>query len=305
MKKILDKDELLLNEKMNKHTTFKLGGAAKFFTIPHTTEKIIKIIKLCKEYNIQYFILGNGSNLLVSDSGYDGLIIKINEDNFSDIKVNPLDEKNYKITVGAGILMKTLAIKTCLLSLSGLEDIIDIPGTIGGGIIMNAAYTGEKWRISNSLDKVKVITTEGEIKELSKEECKLRYRGSLLKDKKYIIIEASFNLIKADKMTIQKDLEDNTSKRYAKQPMYFPSAGSFFVWDYKYGSLHKKYEESKIVGYKVGDAMLYTYNTAFIVNLGNAKASDVYELVIFIEKTIKKNYNIEMKREVVVIGSFI
>ena len=100
-------------------------------------------------------------------------------------------------------------------------------------------------------------------------------------------------------------MADNTSKRYSKQPMYFPSAGSFFVWDYKYGSLHKKYEESKIVGYKVGDAMLYTYNTAFIVNLGNAKASDVYELVTFIEKTIKKNYNIEMKREVVVIGSFI
>ena len=202
LKNILDKDEILLNEKMNKHTTFKLGGPAKFFTIPHTTEKIIKIIKLCKEYNIQYFILGNGSNLLVSDSGYDGLIIKINEENFSDIKVNPLDEKNYKITVGGGILMKTLAIKTCLLSLSGLEDIIDIPGTIGGGIIMNAAYTGEKGRISNSLDKVKVITTEGEIKELSKEECKLRYRGSMLKDKKYIVIEASFNLIKADKMTI-------------------------------------------------------------------------------------------------------
>ena len=304
LKNILDKDELLVNEMMNKHTTFKLGGPAKFFIIPHTRDKIIKIIKLCKEYNIEYFILGNGSNLLVSDKGYDGLVIKINEDNFADLNVKALDEKNYKITVGGGMLMKTLAIKMCLLSLSGLEDIIDIPGTIGGGIIMNAAFTGVKGIISHSLDKVKVITTEGEIKEFSKIECQLRYRGSMLKDNKYIIIEATFNLVKSDKMVIQKDLSDNTSKRYSKQPMYFPSAGSFFVWDYKYGSLHKKYEECKLVGYKVGDAMLYIHNIAFIVNLGNAKSSDVYEVVTFIEKTMKKKYNIEMKREVIVIGSF-
>ena len=304
LKNILDKDELLVNEMMNKHTTFKLGGPAKFFIIPHTRDKIIKIIKLCKEYNIEYFILGNGSNLLVSDKGYDGLVIKINEDNFADLNVKALDEKNYKITVGGGMLMKTLAIKMCLLSLSGLEDIIDIPGTIGGGIIMNAAFTGVKGIISHSLYKVKVITTEGEIKEFSKIECQLRYRGSMLKDNKYIVIEATFNLVKSDKMVIQKDLSDNTSKRYSNQPMYFPSAGSFFVWDNKYGSLHKKYEECKLVGYKAGDAMLYTHNIAFIVNLGNAKSSDVYEVVTFIEKTMKKKYNIEMKREVIVIGSF-
>ena len=109
---------------MNKHTTFKLGGPVKFFIIPHTIDKIIKIIKLCKEYNIEFFILGNGSNLLVSDKGYDGLVIKIHEDNFSDLKVKQSDENNYKITVGGGMLMKTLAKKMCLLSLSGLEDIL-------------------------------------------------------------------------------------------------------------------------------------------------------------------------------------
>ena len=124
LKNILDKDELLVNEMMNKHTTFKLGGPAKFFIIPHTIDKIIKIIKLCKEYNIEFFILGNGSNLLVSDKGYDGLVIKIHEDNFSDLKVKQSDENNYKITVGGGMLMKTLAKKMCLLSLSGLEDIL-------------------------------------------------------------------------------------------------------------------------------------------------------------------------------------
>ena len=169
---------------------------------------------------------------------------------------------------------------------------------------MNATYTGIKGRISHSLEKVKVITTEGEIKEFSKNECKLRLRGSMLKDNKYIVIEATFNLVKADKMVIQKDLSDNTSERYSKQPMYFPSAGSFFIWDHKYGSLHKKYEENKIMDYKIGDAMIYTHNIAFLVNLGNATSSDVYEVVTHIEKTMKSRYNIEMKREVIVIGSF-
>ena len=119
---------------MKKHTTFELGGPAKIFI-----NKIIKVIKLCKEYNIEYFILGNGSNLLVGDYGFDGLVINIHEDNFSDLKVEKIDDLNYKVTVGGGILMRTLAKKLCLLSLSGLEDIIDIPGTIGGGVIMNAS----------------------------------------------------------------------------------------------------------------------------------------------------------------------
>ena len=139
LRKILDEKEILENEMMNKHTTFELGGPAKFFIKPNSVNKIIKVLKLCKEYSIDYFILGNGSNLLVSDKGYDGLIINIHEENFSDLKVKQIDKINYKVKVGAGILMRTLAKRLCLLSLSGLEDIIDIPGTIGGGIIMNAS----------------------------------------------------------------------------------------------------------------------------------------------------------------------
>ena len=128
---------------MNKHTMFQLGGHAKYFVKPKSINKIIEIIRLCKEYSIEYFILGNGSNLLVSDKGYDGLVINIHEDNFSDLKVEQIDDTHYKITVGGGILMRTLAKRLCLLSLSGLEDIIDIPGTIGGGIIMNASAGGK------------------------------------------------------------------------------------------------------------------------------------------------------------------
>ena len=139
LKTILDKDEIMENEKMKYHTTFQLGGPAKYFTKPKSINKIIKIIKICKDYSIDYFILGNGSDLLVSDHGFDGLIINIHEDNFSNLKIEKLDQTNYQVIVGGGILMRTLAKKLCLMSLSGLEDIIDIPGTIGGGIIMNAS----------------------------------------------------------------------------------------------------------------------------------------------------------------------
>ena len=304
LKLVLDNDEIFENEMMNKHTTFQLGGPAKFFIKPKSINKITKVILLCKEYSIEYFILGNGSNLLVSDHGYDGLIINIHEENFSDLNVEEIDETHNKVTVGGGMLMRTLAKKMCLLSLSGLEDIIDIPGTIGGGIIMNAS-AGGKGLIYNSLKKVKVITPEGEIKELSKEECNLRHRGSLLKDKKLMVIEATFNLIKDDKIKIQKAMADHTSLRYSRQPMYFPSAGCFFIWvKLKHGSLYEKYKENNLVSYKVGDAMIYTHNIAFIVNLGKAKSSDVYEIVIHVEKIMKSKYNLDIKREVVVLGSF-
>ena len=304
LKLVLDNDEIFENEMMNKHTTFQLGGPAKFFIKPKSINKITKVILLCKEYSIEYFILGNGSNLLVSDHGYDGLIINIHEENFSDLNVEEIDETHNKVIVGGGMLMRTLAKKMCLLSLSGLEDIIDIPGTIGGGIIMNAS-AGGKGLIYNSLKKVKVITPEGEIKELSKEECNLRHRGSLLKDKKLMVIEATFNLIKDDKIKIQKAMADHTSLRYSRQPMYFPSAGCFFIWvKPKHGSIYEKYKENNLVSYKVGDAMIYTHNIAFIVNLGKAKSSDVYEIVIHVEKIMKSKYNLDIKREVVVLGSF-
>ena len=301
---VLGKDEIFENEMMNKHTTYKLGGPAKFFIKPKSINKIIKVLQLCKEYSIDYFILGNGSNLLVSDKGFDGLIINIHEDNFSDLKVDKSDKKNYKVTVGGGMLMGTLAKKLCLLSLSGLEDIIDIPGTIGGGIIMNAS-AGLKKGIFNSLLKVKVITPNGEIKELSKDECQLGRRTSMLKEKKYMVIEATFKLIKENKIKIQKVMTAHTSKRYFKQPKYFPNAGCFFAWEKrKYGSLYEKYKENNLVSYRVGDAMIYTYNIAFIVNLGNASASHVYDIVTHVEKVIKDKYNIVIRREVVVLGQF-
>ena len=145
-------------------------------------KQIIEIIQLCNKYKVHFFILGNGSNLLVSDNGYYGVVIQINESNFSKFEAKKIDENNYILKVGGGMLMKTLSIKACLLSLTGLEDVIDIPGTVGGGIIMNASFKGTGLR--EPLTKVKIITPEGNILELSNSECKFIHRGSLLKDKK-------------------------------------------------------------------------------------------------------------------------
>ena len=304
LKKILKNDDNIIeNELLSKHTTFKLGGPARVFIIPKNSIQIIEIITLCNKYKVHYFILGNGSNLLVSDDGYKGVIIQINEKYFSNLEVKKENENNYMLTVGGGILMKTLSIEACLLSLTGLEDIIDIPGTVGGGIIMNASFRGEGLR--DSLVKVKALTPEAKVVELTKEECRLIHRGSMLKDKKYIIIEATFKLKKDDQIIIQKKMTNNTKIRYEKQPMYFGSAGCFFVWDHdKNGSMYKKYKESNLVSYRIGNAMIYTYNIAFIVNLGNATSSQVIEIVRHIEKIMKKKYKIEIRREVILIGSF-
>ena len=303
LKNVLDPDEICENEMMNKHTTFRTGGPARIFVRPKTIGHLIQVIKLCNKNYVFFFVIGNGSNLLVSDKGYFGVLIQIKEDNFSQLKVKKKDDMHYLLQVGGGMLMKTLSIESCLLSLTGLEDIIDIPGTVGGGIIMNASFRGNG--MYDSLIKVKVVTPEGNIMELSKKECKLVKRGSMLKDKKYIVIEAIFKLEKGDQMKIQKKMTENTKMRYKKQPMYFGSAGCFFKWNHeKHGGMYVKYKESNLVSYRVGNAMVYTYNISFIVNLGQATSSDIMAIVNHIEKKMKDKYHIDMQREVVVIGPF-
>ena len=303
LKNILKTDEIIENEILSKYTTFKLGGSARFFVKPKTINQIIEIIQLCNKYKVNYFILGNGSNLLVSDQGYYGVVIQIHEHNFSSLDIKKEDDNNYRLIVGAGMLMKTLSIEACLLSLTGLEDIIDIPGTVGGGIIMNASF--RETGLFAPLIKVKAISPEGKVLDLTKEECKLTHRGSMLKTKKYIVIEAMFKLQKGDQMIIQKKMTNNTERRYKKQPMYFGSAGCFFVWDHKkHGSMYEKYKESNLVGYRVGNIMIYTYNISFIVNLGKGTSSQVMEIVEYIEKIMKEKYKIKIIREVVLIGTF-
>ena len=166
---------------------------------------------------------------------------------------------------------------------------------------MNASFKGPGLNIP--LKSVKVITPKGEILKLSKTECQLRRRGSMLKNKKYLVFEAIFKLKKGDKMKIQKTLTENTRMRYQKQPMYFRNAGCFFVWDRRLGSLYKIYKENNLVGYRVGNIMIYIFNISFIVNLGKGTADDVMKIVNKVERVIKEKYNYVIRREVIVIGT--
>ena len=168
---------------------------------------------------------------------------------------------------------------------------------------MNASFRGSG--LFNPLKKVKDTYMEGEIIELTKEECKLRHRDSILKDKKYLIFEATFELKKGDQIKIQKTMTDNTKKRDEKQPMYFGSAGCFLIWNHnKYGGMYEKYKESNLASYRIGSVMIYAYNIAFIVNLGKGTGSQVMDIVTYRKKKMKEKYNIEIKREVIIIGSF-
>ena len=303
LRNILNEKEMIENELMSKHTTFRIGGPAKLFLKPSTIEQIVQIIKLCKKYGVHYFILGNGSNLLVSDEGYKGVVLYIHQSNFGSFEYTKDDETHYTLKVGAGMLMKELSIQACFLSLKDLDDIVDIPGTVGGGVIMHA--TAYSQGLSKPLYKVKVITPEGEILELTKEECQFRLRGSMLKDKKYLVIEAIFKCETGDQLKIQKQMTENTRKRYSNQPIYFLSAGCFFVYNHaKHGSLLEKYRACNLVSYQVGDVMVYTDNISFIVNMGKGTAKDVMAVVNHIKKTIKEKYNIDLDQEVISIGNF-
>ena len=210
--------------------------------------------------------------ILVSDNGYYGVVILIHENNFSNLEIQKENENNYIIKVGGGMLMKTLSIEACLLSLTGLEDIIDIPGTVGGGIIMNVSF--RKNGLNIPLQKVKIITPEGVLKELTKEECRLVHRGSLLKDKKYLVIEASFLLNKGDQLNIQKTMTDNTKLRYEKQPMYFGSAGCFFVWDH---SKHLGMKNNQCI-LEVQDASLFGIIVNMEVCMKNTKKAILWAI---------------------------
>ena len=168
---------------------------------------------------------------------------------------------------------------------------------------MNASFKDSG--LEEVLEKVKVITSEGIILELTKKECELIHRGSLLKDKRYLVIEALFKLKKGDKMVIQKTMTDNTKIRYENQPMYFGIAGCFFVWDHsKYGNMYEKYKESNLVSYRVGNAMIYTYNIAFIINLGNSNSNEIMAVATHIEKVMEEKFSIKMIKEVILVGNF-
>ncbi|MFH1838603.1 MAG: UDP-N-acetylmuramate dehydrogenase [Candidatus Kuenenbacteria bacterium] len=297
------------------YTTFKIGGPSKYFYIAKNTKDLIKIIKIAKKEKIAIFILGKGSNLLISDKGYDGLVIKIK---LNDIKV---DINNKEIQIGAGVSLINVVRNSAENSLSGIEWAINVPGTIGGAVIINAGCFGGE--MSELIKNVKVLNIDNfEIETYSKKECNFSYRSSIFKKiKNRIILSVSLKFKNSSVEKINKKIKKIISKRIQQQPQGI-SAGSFFkkviVNDAKIIKIFKdkgglKFENNKISagwfieqcglkGKKIGGAIVSEKHANFIINTGQATAEDVIMLISLIKEKVRNKFNVQLQEEIEYIG---
>ncbi|RKD30114.1 UDP-N-acetylenolpyruvoylglucosamine reductase [Thermohalobacter berrensis] len=284
---------ILLDEPMKDHTSFKIGGPVDIMVLPKNIDEISNTVKFCKENNINFYIIGNGSNLLVSDKGIRGLVIKISE-NFSDIKV-----EGNRIIAQAGILLSKLSKVALRNSLKGLEFASGIPGSLGGAITMNAgAYGGE---MKDVVKKVKCMDRDGNVYEYTNEEMDFGYRKSLVQKKNLIVLEVEMELCKGDYNEIKEEMDILTEKRNAKQPLSMPSAGSTFKRP-KGHYAGKLIQDAGLKGLKYGNAQVSDLHSGFIVNIGNATCEEVLTLIKIVQKTVKDKFGVELEPEVKIIG---
>lgn len=286
---IVGKENVEVNVPMSKYTTFKVGGPADYLVTPSTSEQIKEIIQSCNQYKIKYYILGNGSNVLVRDSGFNGVIIKLHK-KFSNYKID-----NKMITAQAGITLLQLAKVAGENSLSGLEFASGIPGTLGGAVTMNAgAYNRE---MSQVLLSAKVLDDKDEIRTLSLEQLELGYRTSIIIKNKYTLLEATMKLIEGDKQLIQNEVDELMNRRREKQPLDYPSAGSTFKRPTGYFA-GKLIMDAGLSGYRIGDACVSPKHCGFIINLGHATANDIIELIDYIKNKVYEKYQVILEPEV-------
>ena len=277
------------DELMKNYTTFKIGGKADILVRPKTYEQIGEVINLCKKHEVPYYVLGNGSNLLVSDEGYRGVILHV-YNQLSDIKV----EENC-ITASAGAILSKVATVAMENNLTGLEFAHGIPGTLGGAIVMNAgAYDGE---MKNILISCEVMDEQGNVITLSNEELELGYRTSMIQKKNYIVLSATMVLNKGEKEKIKAYMKELMLRRKEKQPLDKPSAGSTFKRPEGYFA-GKLIMDSGLKGYQIGGAKVSEKHCGFVVNAGNATCKDVEDLIAYVQKTVKNKFNVELEPEV-------
>lgn len=289
IEKLLGYENVLINEPMKNHTTFKIGGLCDVFVKPTTVEQVKEVVKLLQDNNINYYIVGNGSNLLVSDEGYRGVIINL-FNNFSDITV-----KDDIITANAGALLGKIGHVALDNGLKGFEFATGIPGTLGGAVVMNAgAYGGE---MKDVLVSATVLTKDGDIITLSNEELELSYRSSIIEKNGYIVLSADIKLSKGDKDEIKALISELATRRRDKQPLEYPSAGSTFKRP-KDNFAGKLIMDAGLRGYSVGGAMVSEKHCGFVINKDNATCKDVIELTDNVKQKVKEQFGIELELEV-------
>ena len=292
---LLGRDHVLTDEPMKQHTTFKIGGPADYFLVPETGEEVGEIIKICRKTDTPYFILGNGSNLLVGDGGYRGAVIQVYR-NMSAVTV-----EGTTITAQAGALLSAVAAAAKNASLTGFEFAGGIPGTVGGAAVMNAgAYGGE---MKDVLVEVTVMDAEGKIFAISAEKLELGYRTSVIKKAGYIVLEAKIRLKEGDQEAIRERMKELTIQRTTKQPLEYPSAGSTFKRPEGYFA-GKLVMDSGLRGYQVGGARISEKHCGFVINAGDATAKDVRTLMDNVRDIVYEKYEVTLEPEVKFLGEF-
>lgn len=289
----IPRSSILVQESMSKHTTFRIGGPADIFLEPENVEQLLSVRSVLQEAGIPCFLLGNGSNLLVSDEGYRGAIIKVGPA-MSDIRV-----EGSVVIARAGALMSQVARVAWEHGLAGLEFASGIPGTIGGGIVMNAgAYGGE---LSQVVRRVQVLTPEGEVQELDNAAMEFGYRQSVVKRRGLIVTEVELELQPGDKEAIKSRMDDLAARRREKQPLEYPSAGSTFKRPEGYfaGELIMK---AGLRGFQIGGARVSDKHCGFVVNMGHATAADVRAVINEVESRVRASFQVDLEPEVIFLG---
>lgn len=295
IEQIVSVSNVLENEPMSRHTTFRTGGPASLFIRLENKDQLVEVMALIKKLGTEFFVLGNGSNLLISDEGFDGVVISLSK--LNDIHL----EGDNDIYAEAGAMNSQIAAFARDNGLKNFEFAAGIPGTIGGAMIMNAgAYGGEMKLVTRS---VTVLSPEGEIMVLDNASMEFGYRSSAIKGRGYIVISVLLSLEKGDKETITQNMQELAAKRREKQPLEFPSAGSTFKRPEGYFA-GKLIEDAGLRGFSVGDAAVSEKHCGFVINKGNATSAEVYELICEVRKRVYENSGVTLEPEVIMLGKF-
>ena len=280
----------LQEEPLCAHTTFRIGGPARYYLIPESEEEVMEALVFAKENGYSYYVVGKGSNMLFSDEGFDGVVIEIGK-GLEEMKI----QEDGLVVAQAGISLSAMAMRLAKEGFKGFAFAGGIPGTLGGGITMNAgAYGGE---IKDCIRSAKVITGDGRIVELTKDELELDYRTSVIQKKNYLVLEGTFYFEKGDPQAIQEEIKELNQRRRDKQPLEYPSAGSTFKRPQGYFA-GKLIEDAGLRGYRVGDAQVSEKHCGFVVNRGQATAADVRQVICDVQNKVKEQFGVELEPEV-------
>jgi UDP-N-acetylmuramate dehydrogenase len=290
--KIYKDSQIQLDAKMSENIYFKVGGPVDILLTPNTVQQLKDAITICKQNKIPFYVIGNGSNLLVKDGGIRGVVIKLCE-------LNKIERSGNKITAECGALLKDVSTEAVNGALSGFQFACGIPGSVGGAVFMNAgAYDGE---ISFVIESAEVLDDNQEIRVLSKEELNLGYRQSIVMEKGYVVLSATFNLTPGEKEKIQARVDELTTRREERQPLEYPSAGSTFKRPEGYFA-GKLIEDAGLKGFTIGGASVSDKHAGFVVNNGNGTAKDVLDVIYHVRDEVKRQFGVDLYPEVRILG---